>query len=51
MNEKVRGFATRMLAECTEAAEELRKARAEAGVSYAPDSPPSRPTQWRCCSG
>jgi len=41
MNENVRGHASRMLAEHTEAAEELRKARAEAGVSYAPD--PSQP--------
>jgi putative membrane protein len=36
-NEIVRGFATRMIAEHTEAAEVLVKSRAEAGVSYAPD--------------
>ena len=36
-NEIVRGFATRMIAEHTEAAEVLIKSRAEAGVSYAPD--------------
>jgi len=36
-NENVRGYATRMVAEHTEAAEVLRKSRSEAGVSYAPD--------------
>jgi putative membrane protein len=36
-NEIMRGFATRMIAEHTEAAEILVKSRAEAGVSYAPD--------------
>lgn len=36
-NENVRGYATRAIAEHTEAAEELRKSRQEAGVSYAPD--------------
>lgn len=36
-NENVRGYATRAVAEYTEAAEFLRKSRAEAGVSYAPD--------------
>ena len=36
-NEIVRGFATRMIAEHTEAAEILVKSRSEAGVSYAPD--------------
>jgi len=41
MNERIRGFATRLIAEHTEAAEELAKARSEAGVSYAPD--PSQP--------
>jgi putative membrane protein len=42
-NELVRGFATRMIAEHTEAAEWLVKSRSEAGVSYAPDpsSPPN----------
>jgi len=40
-NEIVRGFASRMLAEHTEAAQVLAKSRAEAGVSYAPD--PSTP--------
>jgi putative membrane protein len=41
-NENVRGYATRMVADHTEAVEYLRKSRAEAGVSYAPDpsSPP-----------
>ena len=41
MNENVRGFANRMVAEYTEAAQFLSKARQEAGVSYAPD--PSAP--------
>lgn len=43
MNEIVRGFAARMVAEHSEAAEILRKSRSEAGVSYAPDpsSPPN----------
>ncbi len=36
-NEIVRGFATRMIAEHSEAAEILVKSRSEAGVSYAPD--------------
>ena len=36
-NEIMRGFATRMIAEHTEAAEILVKSRSEAGVSYAPD--------------
>ena len=40
-NEIVRGFATRMIAEHSESAEFLQKARTEAGVSYAPD--PSNP--------
>ena len=40
-NEIVRGFATRMIAEHSESAEFLLKARTEAGVSYAPD--PSKP--------
>ena len=45
MNENVRGFASRMVAEYTEAAQLLSKARQEAGVSYAPDpsAPPRRP--------
>jgi putative membrane protein len=36
-NENVRGFANRMIPQHTESAERLRKARAEAGVSFAPD--------------
>ena len=36
-NENVRGYATRAIAEHTEAASELGKSRQEAGVSYAPD--------------
>src|ERR1700743_1895549 len=36
-NEMVRGFATRMIAEHSRAAEDLVKARSEAGVSFAPD--------------
>jgi putative membrane protein len=36
-NENVRGYATRAIAEYTEAASELSKSRQEAGVSYAPD--------------
>lgn len=40
-NENVRGFATRALADHTDAAERLSKARSEAGVTYAPD--PSQP--------
>jgi len=36
-NPQVRGFATRMIAEHTEAASELAKVRQEAGISYAPD--------------
>ena len=37
-NENVRGYATRAIAEHTEAASELSKSRQEAGVSYAPDA-------------
>jgi putative membrane protein len=42
-NEIVRGYATRMIAEHTEAASFLVKSRSEAGVSYAPDpaAPPN----------
>jgi len=42
-NEIVRGYATRMIAEHTEAAQILVKSRSEAGVSYAPDpaAPPN----------
>ncbi len=42
-NEIVRGYAARMIAEHTEAAQILVKSRAEAGVSYAPDpaAPPN----------
>jgi len=36
-SENVRGYATRAIAEHTEAASELTKSRQEAGVSYAPD--------------
>lgn len=36
-NQNVRGFATATLADHTEAAQFLTKARSEAGVSYAPD--------------
>ena len=36
-NENIRGFASRMVADHTEAAQFLSKARSEAGVSYAPD--------------
>jgi putative membrane protein len=36
-NENVRGYATRAIAEHTEAASELAKSRQEAGVAYAPD--------------
>jgi len=36
-NENVRGYATRAIAEHSEAASELVKSRQEAGVSYAPD--------------
>ena len=36
-NENVRSYATRAIAEHTEAASELAKSRQEAGVSYAPD--------------
>jgi len=36
-NENIRGFANRMLADHTNAAEELAKVRQESGVSYAPD--------------
>jgi putative membrane protein len=41
-NENIRGFASRMIADHTNAAELLAKARSEAGVSYAPD-PNARP--------
>lgn len=43
MNENIRGFATRMVADHSEDAQFLVKARAEAGVSYAPDpnNPPN----------
>jgi putative membrane protein len=37
MNGGIRDFATRMIADHTNAAEELAKARSEAGVSFAPD--------------
>jgi putative membrane protein len=37
-NERVRGYASRMLAEHDLAAQHLAKSRSEAGVSYAPDS-------------
>ena len=42
-NEIMRGYATRMIAEHSESAEFLQKARTEAGVSYAPDpaNPPN----------
>ncbi len=42
-NEIVRGYATRMIAEHTEAASFLVRSRSEAGVSYAPDpaAPPN----------
>jgi len=36
-NSNVRGFADRMITDYTDAAARLRKARSEAGVSYAPD--------------
>jgi putative membrane protein len=36
-NENIRGYATRAVAEYSEAAEYLRKSRSEAGVSWAPD--------------
>ncbi|MGE5149538.1 MAG: DUF4142 domain-containing protein [Rhodospirillaceae bacterium] len=36
-NENVRGYATRAIAEHSEAASELAKSRQEAGVAYAPD--------------
>jgi putative membrane protein len=36
-SEAVRGFATRMIADHTNAAQVLAKARSEAGVSFAPD--------------
>jgi putative membrane protein len=41
LNENIRGFATRTIADYGVAAEKLDKARAEAGVSYAPD--PAQP--------
>lgn len=44
MNENVRGFASRMVADHTEAAQFLSRARSEAGVSYAPD--PSNTPGW-----
>ncbi|HTR84604.1 MAG TPA: DUF4142 domain-containing protein [Reyranella sp.] len=40
-NPQVRGFATRMIAEHTEAASELAKARQESGITFAPD--PAQP--------
>ncbi len=43
-NENVRGFAARMVADQTEAAQYLTKSRSEAGVSYAPD--PSNTPGW-----
>jgi len=36
-NENIRGYATRAIAQANDDAESLRKSRAEAGVSYAPD--------------
>ena len=36
-NENIRGYATRAIADYTEAASFLSKSRSEAGVSYAPD--------------
>jgi len=36
-NENIRGYATRSIAEATDAAQRLSKSRQEAGVSYAPD--------------
>ncbi len=36
-NENIRGFAARMVADHTEAAQFLSRSRSEAGVSYAPD--------------
>jgi putative membrane protein len=44
-NENVRGYATRAIAEHTEAASELAKSRQEAGVSYAPDGSMGPATQ------
>jgi putative membrane protein len=44
MNENIRGFAARMVADQAEAAQYLSKARQEAGVSYAPD--PSNAPGW-----
>ncbi len=43
VNENVRGFTSRMIAQHTEAAQFLSKARSEAGVSYAPgpQAPPN----------
>ena len=43
-NENVRGFAARMVADQSEAAQYLAKARQEAGVSYAPD--PANAPGW-----
>ena len=40
----IRGFASRMVADQTEAAQYLSRARSEAGVSYAPD--PSNAPVW-----
>jgi putative membrane protein len=40
-NPQVRGFATRMINEHTEAASELAKVRQESGITYAPD--PAQP--------
>lgn len=36
-NENIRGYASRSIAEATDAAQRLSKSRQEAGVSYAPD--------------
>ncbi len=36
-NENIRGYASRAIAESNDAAQSLRRVRAEAGVSYAPD--------------
>lgn len=44
-NENIRGFAARMIADHTNAAEELAKVRQESGVSYAPEGNSSPHTQ------
>lgn len=44
-NENIRGYASRAIAEATEAAQALSKSRAEAGVSYAPDGSMGPKTQ------